>query len=1273
MMEQYRLHNSWSIRDLLTFMTFSTGFLRKTSPMLLLQMDECKEHDREAFWAELNDISSRNEDPIKIVVTSSKPGTMAEELRSQKDLQVQEYALHSGEASDDENEYRERRITQLCPKHLGEARIRHSLERLENMDRDALDTSLNLIQIYTKWPEEVCSDNLSIFCSLLEDISPGSNIDIILLKILRSVSDQESFRWLLGWCLYGHRPMYKVELSMMLCYRKRKSAQDMKPPTEGEIQCCWKEIESQLRGLAEFHGDQVHMNDDVREILDNCEEQIWSEAKRFAQDSTAEFLLEYLVAPQIQERLEALHDRYQSLVKSSGNDITPPLIPDGRDAVFYAVQALPHHLSAIDIPEDVRRDMEDSQGRFAPWANVYWAMSNPLSRRANGPLGSAWATWVAAPEAGSPSMIRMPSFHVQDGATDQLSLVDMMIQAVRADKEDLALHLGDELISGEASQFAWPASILWRATWLGMNRLVEFLLDNGMQADDQSSYFCPSPLYMAARLGHAKIVHTFLAHGANYRVTGRADDTPLCAAALRGHADTMRILVEKDHSQLQLPQPDRPLYAAASWGSWVGVEAIVKLGADPNLPRKIDDPDWTPLTAACSDGHVKTVGVLLQHGADPNTAGPSEFDTSLWFAAIWGESVECVRLLLKHQADPNHALLQPPLLKEIISRGQMPESVKIAILDLLIENDPPVLLEKAAENGETPLMTAAENRDLASLRWLLKHGAQINAMDLSGRHALFHAVENNHTTVIHELLNHTEQPLLDVTNQWTEKTLLEAAMVQDISLVEILLEHGANPNFESPRKMTLLNVAVQDEAIDVVKLLVQPQRNADIHHRDEADWSPIMDATGFRPNVEIAKVLMEAGAHLSDATSSGSTPLHLAAQECEPDILRVLLDFHEPNDIQRRDHNGETPLLRITCFQCQPSLECIRLLVRAGLDVNARDSGGRSILHKSASAGPDANASHDFLLSVPGIDVNARSKRHETALHVACGRGNVALVRKLLQHNIDVNAAARVFGSTALSAACLPSFNPRAQEDIDSFLETSEQIVRELAFSGADVNTMAGISLFNALSAASLSGNTATINFLLNKSASVHNPDPLGRLPIHFAAANGVRNFETLALVHGKNIMVQDTFKKNALHWAAQFGHVETVRSILSKLSPRDRKTVINLGDVDGWTPLAWASRPSPESAHRYWVKSEPQDYAATIQCLVENGADEDVRFHIGRDEGTEALTPFQMAKRCAVEEDVLRLLTPARRTEDQRQERQYVYWSGSMCDMCLSVSGVSF
>lgn len=173
----------------------------------------------------------------------------------------------------------------------------------------------------------------------------------------------------------------------------------------------------------------------------------------------------------------------------------------------------------------------------------------------------------------------------------------------------------------------------------------------------------------------------------------------------------------------------------------------------------------------------------------------------------------------------------------------MTDEHRTTIFDVLINNQPPVSLENADANGETPLMIAARKGDLVAVRWLLKHGAKINAVDHDNEHALFHAVRERQKPVVLELLNHHKVPLLDIC--WTFRrgwTLLQVAMGDDISLKKLLLDAGANPDFRNKWDEAILNTAIKEGDMGLVKLLLEPHRNVDIHCRSQA-WSPILDAT----------------------------------------------------------------------------------------------------------------------------------------------------------------------------------------------------------------------------------------------------------------------------------------------------------------------------------------------------------------------------------------------------------------------------------------------
>ena len=87
--------------------------------------------------------------------------------------------------------------------------------------------------------------------------------------------------------------------------------------------------------------------------------------------------------------------------------------------------------------------------------------------------------------------------------------------------------------------------------------------------------------------------------------------TPLIAAALKGHVDTVEVLLQREDVDVNVACKDgaTPLLLAAQNGHGKTVEALLKKdGIDVNKPRKNGD---TPLSRAEHNGHEKVVNLLL--------------------------------------------------------------------------------------------------------------------------------------------------------------------------------------------------------------------------------------------------------------------------------------------------------------------------------------------------------------------------------------------------------------------------------------------------------------------------------------------------------------------------------------------------------------------------------------------------------------------------------------------------------------------------------------
>jgi len=100
------------------------------------------------------------------------------------------------------------------------------------------------------------------------------------------------------------------------------------------------------------------------------------------------------------------------------------------------------------------------------------------------------------------------------------------------------------------------------------------------------------------------------------------------------------------------PYPEFTALAdAARAGDLVAIRNLIHQGADPNQPT--GGNNWTPLLHAIHKAQIKSVGVLLDGGADPNKVAGDGF-TPLMMAAGYGYT-DIVELLLRRGANPHIA------------------------------------------------------------------------------------------------------------------------------------------------------------------------------------------------------------------------------------------------------------------------------------------------------------------------------------------------------------------------------------------------------------------------------------------------------------------------------------------------------------------------------------------------------------------------------------------------------------------------------------------
>ena len=160
-------------------------------------------------------------------------------------------------------------------------------------------------------------------------------------------------------------------------------------------------------------------------------------------------------------------------------------------------------------------------------------------------------------------------------------------------------------------------------------------------------------------------------------------------------------------------------------------------------------------------------------------------------------------------------------------------------------------------------------------------------------------------------------------------------------------------------------------------------------------WTPLHIAAA-RGHADAVELLITAGAEVNARNKNGMACLHSAAGGGHTGILKSLIALGAEVDV--RDINEWTPL-HITASR--GLADAMDLLIAAGAEVDVRDKTGRTPLHSAA-----LNGHKDIVESLIalGVEVDVRDKVQWTPLHYATSKGHTDIVESLIALGAEVDA-----------------------------------------------------------------------------------------------------------------------------------------------------------------------------------------------------------------------------------------------------------------------------
>ncbi|KAH8701787.1 ankyrin repeat-containing domain protein, partial [Talaromyces proteolyticus] len=186
---------------------------------------------------------------------------------------------------------------------------------------------------------------------------------------------------------------------------------------------------------------------------------------------------------------------------------------------------------------------------------------------------------------------------------------------------------------------------------------------------------------------------------------------------------------------------------------------------------------------AVRKGNLKTVSSFLFHGVDPNS--PDSMGMRALHVAVGCPSSRVMtKLLLTHGANPDlsaidHAYITP------VYMAALTENRTVTCL---------LMLHGADVRKGHVIHQMAANSDVDLVRHAIFFGADVHDVTDKGYNLLHSAARNPSSLVLSELLGRGLESMINSVNQYGRTPLLEAIGYKHVENVNILLQHGANPN-----------------------------------------------------------------------------------------------------------------------------------------------------------------------------------------------------------------------------------------------------------------------------------------------------------------------------------------------------------------------------------------------------------------------------------------------------------------------------------------------
>ena len=440
-------------------------------------------------------------------------------------------------------------------------------------------------------------------------------------------------------------------------------------------------------------------------------------------------------------------------------------------------------------------------------------------------------------------------------------------------------------------------------------------------------------------------------------------------------------------------------------------------------------------------------------------------------------------------------------------------------------------------------------------------------------------------------------------------SLLRAVNKGNLDKVKTLIDQGADVNAQDVYSRTPLDLAIFKHNVSMTATLLQKGANC----AQKSLGTPPIHQACIQGDIQIARLLLDAGASASSLNAQNEQPLHVvqSSRLNASDLIDLLIN--RGADVNARTRTNETPL-HLSCKD--PIFDNVRALLIHGANPNSICEGGKVAMHILAKT--VVRSTHIYkdipgifrLLHNHGADVSAEDKLGDTPLHLLAERGyrcsakhwdeRVAIFRFLLRHGTNMTARNGV-GNTPLHLV--------VTEWNDTSRSTILKGILQLSFRyGVNLNAQdkTGDTPLHIL-VTCLQKSEAFIQLLLQHGVNVNVQNKVGDTPLHILVGQPlyrrhdwreIKAISQLLLQHGADVNIRNKAGETPLHtlvaaYSKEFSDGIGCQAAVQLLLKH--RVNVDAQNLAGDTPLHIMFKQGLKQGHR-WSEH-------IFQSLIDHGA----------------------------------------------------------------------